>query len=71
MPRIYTSASDPIDFCKKHFPGKAKAKARYGALGDGPDGRGTCFDHNADHPPYEDEDYRCADCGKVLTASDD
>jgi len=24
-----------------------------------------------DHPPYEDEDYRCAVCNKLLTMEDD
>lgn len=71
MPRIYTSASDPIDFCRKHFPSEKDAKRRYGNVGDGPDGRGNCFGYNDDHPPYEYEDYRCHTCGKLLDAEDD
>lgn len=70
--RIYTSASDPIDFCRRHFPSEAQAQARYGNVGDGPDGRGNCFSYDDDHPPYEDDPdmYRCATCRKVLTEND-
>lgn len=74
MPRIYDSASDPIDFCKRHFPGLALATERYGNVaktGNGPDGRGNCFDHNAEHPPYEGEDYKCETCRCTLTEKDD
>lgn len=63
MPRVYTSCSDPIDFCKRHFPGEKLALKRYGNLGDGPDGRGNCFGWNAAHPAYGDEDYKCETCG--------
>ena len=41
--RIYTSANDPLDFCKRHFPSEAAAELRYGNLGAGPDRRGNCF----------------------------
>ncbi len=34
MPRIFTSASDPIDFCSKCFP----------------DNRGDCFGYDHIHP---------------------
>lgn len=71
MPRIYTSVSDPIDFCKKHFPTKKVAIEKYGNLGDGPDGRGNCFEYRADHPTYEDEGYSCDVCHKTLTEKDD
>ena len=71
MPRIYTSANDPIDFCQRHFPKtEAEAEARYGNLGDGPDGRGNCFAYDAEHPNYGGEDYRCHDCRKELTEKD-
>lgn len=66
MPRIYTSASDPIDFCVKHMPDATKGCKLYGNVGDGPDGRGNCYG-----PPYEDEDYRCEKCKKLLTGRDD
>lgn len=71
MPRIYTSASDPIDFCKQCFPDEDEATKKYGNVGDGPDGRGNCFEHKADHPDYAGEDYQCEDCGKQLKSRDD
>lgn len=70
MPRIYTSRSDPMDFCRVHFPAEEEAFDRYGYLGDGPDGRGNCFGYDDDHPAYEDEDYDCAICGKRLREED-
>ncbi len=70
MPRIYTSTSDPLDFCQRCFPGEETAKKRYANLGDGPDGRGNCFDWNSDHPPYEGEDYQCEKCRRLLTELD-
>lgn len=54
MPRIIDSTSDPMDFCKKCFPSKAVAKAKYADIGHGQDDRGNCFAHNADHPPYDE-----------------
>jgi hypothetical protein len=72
MPRIYTSTSDPLDFCKRCFPKtEAAAFAKYGNLGDGPDGRGNCFGYDDDHPPYDGEDYTCHTCRKRLTGKDD
>ena len=70
MPRIYTSASDPLDFCRPHFPSEATAMKRYGHVGDGPDGRGNCFGYDAEHPDYEGEGYHCRTCKKVLTEQD-
>lgn len=73
MPRIYTSASDPIDFCKKHFPSEADAEEEFGDVGDGPDDRGNCFAYEAEHPPYDDlvGEYTCEVCNCELTAEDD
>lgn len=71
MPRIYTSTSDPVDFCKKHFPKEEKAIKEFGNVGDGPDNRGNCFDYDADHPSYEDWEYHCHECDKILTGKDD
>lgn len=68
--RIYTSCSDPIDFCKHCFPDANKAEERYGDVGDGPDGRGNCYDYDSDHPPYEGEGYTCEECGRELTDED-
>lgn len=71
MPRIYTSTSDPLDFCQRCFPkSEDKAFLRYGDIGDGPDGRGNCFSYDDDHPPYEDEDYRCVTCNRLLREKD-
>lgn len=70
MPRVYTSANDPVDFCKRHFPNEAMALKRYGNKGEGPDGRGNCFAHGAEHPDYDYETYDCVTCGCRLTGRD-
>ena len=70
MPRIYTSANDPVDFCKKHFPKEADAHEEFGNVGEGPDGRGNCFDYEAYHPDYEGNQYVCKECDKELTDED-
>lgn len=66
MPRIYTSQSDSLDFCKRCFPNETTATRRYSNLGDGPDSRGNCFGWDAEHPDYSDTDYRCEVCGERL-----
>ena len=71
MPRIYTSQSDPLDFCRYCFPSEVVARQRFATLGDGPDGRGNCFEYNADHPGYEDTDYTCEGCGRELGDADE
>lgn len=70
MPRIFTSTNDPLDFCMQCFPNEARAVQEYANLGDGPDGRGNCFSHNAAHPDYESHDYECEECKKPLTGGD-
>lgn len=65
--RIYTSNSDPLDFCKKCFPSEQEAVERYAGLGDGPDGRGNCFGYDDEHPDYDEEGYRCEQCRVELT----
>jgi hypothetical protein len=60
--RIFTSANDPLDFCSRHAPSLDTATKRYGNVGDGPDGRGNCFEYDADHPDYDDDEYRCKSC---------
>ena len=71
MPRIYSSCSDPIDFCKRCFPKtEEKAFAEFGNLGDGPDDRGNCFGYDSEHPEYSDTDYTCHKCNKTLTDYD-
>lgn len=65
--RLYTSASDPIDFCKVHFPKTEEAAFKlYGHDGDGPDGRGNCFGYDTEHPDYCYEGYTCHACKKPL-----
>jgi hypothetical protein len=70
MPRIYTSQSDPLDFCRVHFPNEKNAEARFGKLGDGPDERGNCFAYDAEHPSYDETDYRCHSCRRRLSDKD-
>lgn len=71
MPRIYTSESEPLDFCLRHFPKtEAEAFKKYGKLGDAPDNRGNAFSYNEDHPEYSDTDYTCEICHKELTDKD-
>lgn len=73
MPRIYDSASDPIDFCEACFPSEEEAEERFGNVaitGEGPDDRGNCFAYEAEHPEYSDCDYECEDCGIHLTDED-
>lgn len=74
MPRIYDSASDPIDFCKRCYPKtEEEAEKEYGDVtktGEGPDDRGNCFGYDAEHPPYEDEEYDCTICHKRLKERD-
>jgi hypothetical protein len=73
MPRVYAGNNDPIDYCQQHFPDQAAAQQLHGVqlTGEGPDGRGDCFEHDAAHPDYEGLGYSCATCGVELTADDD
>lgn len=67
MPRIYTSESNPVDYCTRCFPKtEAKAFALHGHDGDGPDDRGNCFGYDCEHPDYSDTDYTCEKCGTTL-----
>lgn len=70
MPRIYDSTDEPLDFCRECFPTEEEAKEDFSSKGDGPDGRGNCFEWHADHPPYEEVDYKCNSCGRTLTERD-
>lgn len=70
MPRIYTSANDPLDFCQNCWPAEGWAEEKYGDMGDGPDGRGNCYSYDAEHPDYSETDYCCEDCGEALTDYD-
>ncbi len=58
MPRIYDENNEPFDFCKDCFPDELNFH----------DGNNN--EYNADHPPYEYEEYTCEECGKKLTAED-
>jgi hypothetical protein len=69
--RIYTSQSDPLDFCRGVCsPSEQEAIEEFGNLGEGPDGRGNCFSYDEEHPPYEETDYKCHRCGDTLTKQD-
>jgi len=69
--RIYTSCNDALDFCSICFPSESDAELDYYNLGDDPDSRGNRFGYNTEHPAYQDEDYHCETCGKLLGAEDD
>lgn len=74
MPRIYDSSNDALDFCRRCFLSESEAEEQYGDVsktGEGPDGRGNCFGWDAEHPPYEQTDYRCKTCRKRLYEIDD
>lgn len=71
MPRITTSNSDALDFCRSCTPSKKEAHEKYSNLGDGPDDRGNCYCYDDEHPAYQDEDYRCECCNRYLTKRDD
>jgi hypothetical protein len=73
MPRIYDSASSPLDFCKDCYPTEEHAEREYGDVeltGEGPDGRGNCYGYDAEHPDYDYEDYTCIKCGQKLDWQD-
>jgi len=68
--RIYTSQSDPLDFCNDCAPCEVTAEELYGNLGEGPDDRGNCFGYDEERPCYDDDidsEYRCETCGNNLT----
>jgi hypothetical protein len=67
--RIYTAKNDPLDFCDECAPTEEEALELYGE-GEGPDGRGNCFAYDAEHPDYDDDDYRCHECGTLLGEDD-
>lgn len=71
MPRIITSAADPVDYCRACFPSRKVAEAEFGNVGHGPDDRGNCYEYRADHPPYADGDYTCERCEKPLGEKDE
>lgn len=72
MPRLCKSNSEPVDYCAACFPPtREKAFELWGDKGDGPDGRGNCFEYDCDHPPYDDTDYKCHKCGDKLEYQDD
>lgn len=71
MPRIYNSANEALDFCKRCFPkSEPDAFIAFGGKEDGPDGRGDCFGYDCEHPDYDGCEYDCELCGKPLTSLD-
>lgn len=74
MPRLTDSSSEPHDFCAACFPSLNVAESHYDDVehfGEGPDGRGNCFEYGCEHPPYSMTDYCCEDCGEPLTDDDE
>ena len=68
--RIYDSQSNPHDFCKRCFPSERDAYEIFADSGDAPDGRGNCFEYDAEAPWFYDEPdhgYDCENCGIKLT----
>ena len=71
MSRICDSTSAPRDYCLKCLPDEDDAFEEMGNLGDGPDGRGNCFEYEPEHPPYEDDEhYHCYKCHARLAERD-
>jgi len=70
MPRIQDSRADMHDFCLRCMPSGEGGRAEFGDLGDGPDGRGNCYNFDVEHPDYHGEGYRCEKCGKTLGKRD-
>ncbi len=68
--RIYTSESIPVDFCRASAPSQEEELDMFNNLGDVPNDAGNCFSYDEEHPPYEETDYKCADCGEPLEAAD-
>lgn len=66
MMRIIASNNDPYDFCPNCEPTESEADEGFGDIGDGPDGRGNCFEYDADHPPYDDWEMFCHKCNALL-----
>lgn len=63
MPRIYqldaNDESEPVDYCRHCWPNAVQFANPW------------VDDINADHPPYEETDYLCDECGRELTWADD
>ena len=70
MPRVCDSTSGPHDFCQGCMPDEEEAREQFGDMGDGPDGRGNCFEYEPEHPDYDGEDYQCELCGVDLYGED-
>jgi hypothetical protein len=80
--RFYNSEAGAVDLCKRCWPSEAEAREKYGKGPDGPDGRGNCFEYDAEHPWFfegcndegddwfADDGYDCQECGCRLTQND-
>ena len=68
MPRIKTSANEPLDFCSDCFPDQTEAEVAFGNVDVDTD---NCFEHRAEHPPYEGTNTRCHYCKALLRELDD
>lgn len=76
MPRLTDIHGDPHDFCNWcFFLIEDEAKEMYGSIKTAqlePDGppKENKFAYDVEHPPYEEEDYRCTYCGDKLGQED-
>lgn len=80
--RIRDTESNAIDLCRSCIPTEAEARKEYGQGSDGPDGRGNCYEYDADSPWFFDgindegdehianDGYDCAVCNDRLTQND-
>jgi predicted sulfurtransferase len=72
MPRLITSANEPLDFCITCFaqlcPNEYTARRKYGS--DSMLFGGNCFSFDVSHPLYEKKIQHCHNCKKELTAVD-
>ena len=73
MPRLITSDSEPMDFCKSCYPTELEAEEKYKfkVSEEANDGRGCCFLYEDDcHPDFEFQGYTCDECDEELTEED-
>jgi hypothetical protein len=72
----FSAENENLDFCRVCWPHKAK-KIVAGYAGVSEEARKAAFQEMSanpegeEHPPYDDCDYSCECCGKLLTNKDD
>ena len=78
MPRVYLQHTGevepnyPADFCIDCWPADPQVCADISGVSieEAEECIEQCGKEGHDHPPYEDEDYCCEDCGEELTEKD-